>query len=95
MGDRNYLIGGLTADTVTTDILEFRINTDDEKPRLEWKKPKIEKKLFTERNSFAICAVENKVYILGGNQTVGQEQRSLSDLIELNTGKSKNYFRYK
>lgn len=48
----------------------------------------MDRKLFTPRNSFAVCSAQNKIYIWGGNEIVGQGQKALSDLIEFDTGKT-------
>lgn len=39
--------------------------------------------LFSPRNSFAACAAKGKLYVWGGLEMEGAEQKPLSDFLEL------------
>lgn len=85
--DRCYP-GGMTAETVSSDIYQLRTIPQNEEIKLEWKLTKFQNHIFTKRNSFSACASEHKIYIWGGLETEGMDQKCLSDLIEIDIGTS-------
>ena len=81
---KQYLVGGITADAVSNLIYELRLSHEHQPPRLEWRQIHFDNDLFSPRNSFAACGMGNKIYVWGGLEmgTEGQ-QKCLGDLIEM------------
>lgn len=78
----------MTADKVSCDIYEFKTFIQDENIKLEWKPIKFQNHILTPRNSFSACGGDKKIYVWGGLRTEGMDQHPLSDLIEIDVGKS-------
>jgi hypothetical protein len=71
----------MTADAISNQVFELRLNKEFEPPKLEWKQLHFDNNLFSPRNSFSACIARGRIYVWGGLEFQDAEQRTLSDLI--------------
>ena len=78
----------MTADKTTCEIYEAKILHEDEEHKVEWRPLKFKNHIFKPRNSYGACGSNTHIYIWGGLETDGMDQKCLAELIEVDVGKS-------
>ena len=56
----------MTAESVTNQIYEFKLNNEFNPAKIEWREVHFENNLFGPRNSYAACGSHTKIFIWGG-----------------------------